>query len=250
MQSSLGSVQDNGAVLRRYRSLIEKFRREFGARMAGAKNLPGASGILFTRSTMRRFLFMVCGFTWLFAFGSVCRSQEVQAAYGFHLNGEPVRSLAPSGASAVVLFFAASDCPISNRYLPEIRRIEEKFAAQNVVLWFVYPNYGETSEGVKQHEAAYGAEKHILLDPDHRLVALAHARVTPEAAVLVPEHAGSESLRAMFHGRIDDRYLSIGRERPKATQHDLERAITDVLQHRAVEPPNGPAVGCGIIGHP
>lgn len=204
--------------------------------------------MLFTRSTMRRFLFMIVGFMWVLVMPGSCYCQGVPAAYGLLLNGEPARSLAPSGASAVVLFFAASDCPISNRYLPEIRRIEEKFAAQHVVVWFVYPNFGETSEGVKRHEAAYGVEEHVLLDPDHQLVALAHARVTPEAAVLVPEHPGSESLRAVFHGRIDDRYLSLGQERPKATQHDLERAITDVLQHRVVEPPNGPAVGCGIIG--
>jgi hypothetical protein len=249
MLSSLERVQDNRAGSR-FRSLIEETRRDFGARRVGSEHLPGASKMLFTRSTMRRFLFMVWGFMWVFDLGSACHSQGVPAAYGFHLNGEPVRSLAPSAAAVVVLFFAASDCPISNRYVPEIRRIEEKFAAQNVVLWFVYPNFGETPEGVKRHEAAYGAEEHILLDPNHQLVALAHTRVTPEAAVLVPDHPGGESLRPVFHGRIDDRYLSLGQERPKATQHDLERAIADVLQHRAVEPPNGPARGCGIIGRP
>jgi hypothetical protein len=199
---------------------------------------------------MRRFLCMVVGFMWLTVIPDSCRSQGLPAAYGLHLNGEPVRSLAPSGAAAVVLFFAASDCPISNRYLPEIRSIEDKFAAQHVVVWFVYPNFGETSEGVRRHETAYGAEEHVLLDPNHQLVALAHARITPEAAVLVPEHPGGDGLRAVFHGRIDDRYISLGQERPKATQHDLERAIIDVLQHRAVEPADGPAVGCGIIGRP
>lgn len=161
-----------------------------------------------------------------------------------------LHALPPPVRRPLFSFFVASDCPISNRYIPEMQRLENKFAAQHVVFWFVYPNVGETSEAVRQHEAAYGHEKNILLDPHHQLVALTHAKVTPESAVLVPEHPGAETLRTVYHGRIDDRYLQIGQERPTATEHDLERAIADVLQHRAVQQPGGPAVGCGIIGQP
>jgi hypothetical protein len=199
---------------------------------------------------MRRMLFMV----WLFLItvpgGKICQAQGGSTTYGYHLNGEAVRRLAPPGTSAVVLFFAATDCPISNRYLPEVRRIEEEFAAQGVMVWFVYPNFGTSANDVRKHEMAYGSEEHVLLDPDHQLVALAHAKITPESAVLVPGPGGTETFRTVYHGRIDDRYLSLGQERPQATQHDLERAIVDVLQHRPVEQPNGPSVGCGIIGHP
>jgi thiol-disulfide isomerase/thioredoxin len=180
----------------------------------------------------------------------VSGAQRVPSAYGFDLNGQPVTRLAAPGTEAVVLFFVASDCPISNRYIPELHRIESKFAAQHVVFWFVYPNVGEAPDAVRQHEAAYGAEEHVLLDPHHQLVALAHAKVTPESAVLVPERGGTEALRTVYHGRIDDRYVQIGQERPRATQHDLERAIVDVLQHRSVEQPDGQTVGCGIIGQP
>jgi thiol-disulfide isomerase/thioredoxin len=180
----------------------------------------------------------------------VSGAQRVPSAYGFDLNGQPVTRLAAPGTEAVVLFFVASDCPISNRYIPELHRIESKFAAQHVVFWFVYPNVGEAPDAVRQHEAAYGAEEHVLLDPHHQLVALAHAKVTPESAVLVPERGGTEALRTVYHGRIDDRYVQIGQERPRATQHDLERAIVDVLRHRSVEQPDGQTVGCGIIGQP
>lgn len=180
----------------------------------------------------------------------VSHAQQLPTVYGYDLNGKSITRLSTPGTEAIVLFFIASDCPISNRYLPEMKRIESKFAAQHVVFWFVYPNVGETSEGVRRHEAAYGAEGHILLDPHHNLVAIVHAKVTPESAVLVPEHGGAETLRAVYHGRIDDRYIEIGRERPAATQHDLQRALVDVLEHRFVQPPDGSAVGCGIIGQP
>jgi hypothetical protein len=210
----------------------------------------GLFGILSTQRVMRQSSFRVWALACVLAITLVSHAQRVPSAYGYNMNGQPVTRLATPGTEAIVLFFVASDCPISNRYLPEIQRIEDKFAAQHVVFWFVYPNVGEALEAVRQHEAAYGPEKNVLLDPHHQLVALTHAKVTPESAVLVPGHAGTETLRTVYHGRIDDRYLQIGQERPSATQHDLERAIGDVLQHRPVQQPDGPAVGCGIIGQP
>ena len=206
--------------------------------------------ILFTRSVMRRSFFEILALVCISTAPLLCHAQRGSFVYGYNTNGQPVTRLAAPGTEAIVLFFIASDCPISNRYIPEMQDLEAKFAAQHVVFWFVYPNVGETPESVRQHEVAYGAERHVLLDPDHQTVSLAHAKLTPESAVLVPERQGTETLRAVYHGRIDDRYIQFGQERPKTTQHDLERAIGDVLQHRIVEQPNGPAVGCGIIGHP
>ena len=202
------------------------------------------------QSIMRHSSFKTWALACVLTIVPVSHAQQMPTAYGYDLNGQPITRLSTADTEAIVLFFIASDCPISNRYLPEMQRIESKFAAQHVVFWFVYPNFGETSEAVRRHEAAYGAEGHILLDPHHKLVAITHAKVTPESAVIVPEHRGAETFRTVYHGRIDDRYLEIGRERPAATQHDLERAIVDVLQHRFVQPPDGSAVGCGIIGQP
>lgn len=179
----------------------------------------------------------------------VSKAKRVQTEYGYNLNGQLITRLADPGTEAVVLFFVASDCPISNRYIPEIRRLEAKYAEQHVIVWFVYPNVGETVEGVRRHEETYGPEAHVLLDPYHRLVGLTNATVTPESAVLVPEDPGALAFRSVYHGRIDDRYVEIGRERPEATRYELERALADVLEHRPVQQADGPAIGCGIMGH-
>ena len=58
------------------------------------------------------------------------------------LGGRPITQLAPPGTRAVVLFFAASDCPISNRYVPEIQRLTKQFEPLGVRVWFVYPKIG------------------------------------------------------------------------------------------------------------
>ena len=44
---------------------------------------------------------------------------EAAKNYGLNLDGQPVHQLSVSGTRIVVLVFAASDCPISTRYIPE-----------------------------------------------------------------------------------------------------------------------------------
>jgi len=150
-------------------------------------------------------------------------------------------------ARAVVLYFIASDCPVSNRLLPEMLRIEREFAASRVHFFFVYPNTTETAATIRVHRAAYGLAYNTLTDPRETLARLTSANVTPEAAVLIPQN---KSLRPVYTGRIDDRYLSLGTERPAATRHDLEDAIAAVLADRPVPPPGGPPVGCAFMTLP
>jgi thiol-disulfide isomerase/thioredoxin len=161
------------------------------------------------------------------------------------LGGNAIAQLAPAGARAVVLFFAASDCPISNRYIPEIQRLEKEFGPRGVRVWFVYPNPGDSAKVVRAHDAEYSITgTNTALDTAQNLVQMAHVTITPEAAVFVPEGSG---LREVYRGRIDDRYIAFGQERPRAQHHDLEDAIRAVLAKQPVPKPGGPPVGCSIV---
>ncbi len=166
------------------------------------------------------------------------------AFYGYDLHGKSVAELATSGTEAVVLLFIATDCPVSNRYAPEIERLKGEFAGKRVAFWLIYPNATETTEGVLHHQEAFSLEGDTLVRPSQWFMAESQATITPEAAVLIP--AGS-SWRTVYAGRIDNRYVDIGRERPRATRHDLEEAVEAVLAHQPVIPPGGPPVGCGIV---
>jgi hypothetical protein len=168
-------------------------------------------------------------------------------AYGFDLRGRPIYQLASTHGEAVVLLFIATDCPISNRYVPEIQRLEKEFAGKPVAFWLVYPNATETAEGVLRHQTDYGLTGATLVHPTQWLLAGARPSVTPEAAVMGLANSSEQVLRTVYLGRIDNRYVDIGRERPRATRHDLEDAISAVLDHQDVAPPGGPPVGCGVI---
>ncbi|MFT4114336.1 redoxin domain-containing protein [Silvibacterium sp.] len=160
------------------------------------------------------------------------------------LDGQPIQSLAPSGTRVVVLVFVASDCPISNRYLPELAQLAAQHETKGVRLWLVYPNPGDTAGVVRRQQAQFDVHLPTALDAAQTLVKLAHIHVTPEAAVFRPNGSG---LRELWHGRIDDRYLSFGHERPQAFHHDLEDAIRALLEGRQPQPAGGPAIGCTII---
>ncbi len=164
--------------------------------------------------------------------------------WGRDLQGRPVERLSLPDTHLVVLIFTASDCTISNRYLPEIARLREEFSSRKVVFWWVYPNPGDTAAVVRQHQEQFSISGETVLDTEQRLVRLAHASATPETAVFTVTESG---LREVYHGRIDNRYISIGKGRPQASEHYLEQAIWAALNGKAVALPVTRPVGCSIV---
>jgi hypothetical protein len=121
-----------------------------------------------------------------------------------------------------------------------VKRLHDQFAPQQVAFWMVYPNPAESPAAIQKHLEAFSYPVHALRDPSHELVKLAKAVVTPEAAVF-------DRTRALvYHGRIDDRYVSIGVERPVASRHDLAEALTAAVAGQPVREPVTQAVGCYI----
>ena len=139
------------------------------------------------------------------------------------------------------------DCPIANRYAPEIVRLSDLFSPQGVAFWLVYADPPPDAQAIRAHLRAYGLPDQALRDPEHALVRAAGARVTPEAVVFIPDPGGP---KLVYRGRIDDRYQDFGRMRPSATVHDLEDALTAVLSGRTVARSEAPAVGCFITKRP
>lgn len=181
----------------------------------------------------------------LFLLAVTCgQSSQALDAYGVDLQGHPVQQLAGPSIGIVVLIFAASDCPISNRYVPEVARLNREFSAKGVRIWWVFPNPEDTARVVAQHDHDFAIREATLLDRHQTVVHLAHVSVTPEAVVFKTDGSG---LQEVYRGRIDDRYLSIGQERPQPQHHDLEVAIASALAGKPIPGPAGPPVGCSIV---
>lgn len=155
------------------------------------------------------------------------------------LAGNPVNPLKASAGKVVVLIFVRTDCPISNRYAPTIQHLSADFAG-HAAFWLVYPSKEESAEAIRKHDNEYGYKIPAVRDPQKVLVKEGHAQITPEAAVF------SATGELVYHGRIDNLYVDLGKTRTIATTHELNDAIRAALSGKPFAPENSHAVGCYI----
>jgi hypothetical protein len=153
------------------------------------------------------------------------------------LDGKAVDPFA-TAAKVRVFVFVRTDCPVSNRYAPELKRLNDEFAPRGAAFSLVYADPAQTSEGIRQHIEEYKFPGAVIRDPGHSLVRLAKVTITPEAAVF------SSSGKLLYHGRIDNRYVELGKAMPSPTRRDLEDAIAAALDGRPQPEASAPAVGC------
>lgn len=157
------------------------------------------------------------------------------------LNGRPVDPFARDGGQrATVLLFITNDCPISNAFAPEVKRICDAYTPQRVNIYLVYADPALTAADARKHYKDYGYTCGALLDPQHVLARKAGATVTPEAAVFLPDG------REVYRGRINDLYVDYGKARFAATTNDLRDVLELIAHDRPVEGRTTVAVGCHI----
>jgi len=142
-------------------------------------------------------------------------------------------------ARATAFIFIHPDCPVSNRYAPEMNRLRDEYAAQNIALFVVYPGREDDEATIRAHYADYGLRMTALRDPDFRLADRAGATMTPEAAVFVDG-------RLVYRGRIDDRAPRLGVWRPIPKVRDLADVLGRIVSGQAIAFRTTQAVGCYI----
>ena len=149
-----------------------------------------------------------------------------------------------SEIKAVVFLFVSVECPISNSYAPEFKRLGVDFGPKHVLIRLVYPNVDESTDAIRKHLKEFALPFPALRDPRHELVKAAGVRTTPEAAIFSPKSG------FVYHGRIDNRYADLGVARPEATEHDLRDALSALLVGKPVAHTTTRAVGCSIAPLP
>ena len=147
-----------------------------------------------------------------------------------------VSALLSQSNELTVYVFTTTDCPISNRYAPEIQRIAARFGSKARFV-LVYPVRSDTPEMIQAHKKRFAYSIESVRDVDQKLVKLTGVSVTPEVAVM----KGSQLL---YRGRIDDRYVDFGKDRQVASQHDLEVALESATTGKPIAIKHTQAVGC------
>lgn len=144
------------------------------------------------------------------------------------------------GAKSTVLLFIAVDCPISNRYAPEMARIHKDFAEKGITFVRVYVDDSVALDDIKKHGVEFKMPSRALLDGKHTLVKALGMTVTPEVAVVAADGT------LQYRGRINDMYMEHSRVRDGQFRQDLREALTEILAGKPVSKPFTTAIGCGI----
>jgi hypothetical protein len=170
---------------------------------------------------------------------------SAQGSGGVDLSGRAIDPLDMAGGTrATVLVFTRTDCPIANRLLPTVERLRAAYEPKSVRFWLVFVDPSEPPAAIQQHLTAFGQHSTAIRDPRHVLVKMTGATRTPEAAVFVQE---GPKRRLVYRGRIDNRYVDVGRARPTPSSHDLQDALDAALAGGISGPPRiTQPVGCII----
>jgi thiol-disulfide isomerase/thioredoxin len=171
------------------------------------------------------------------------RVKDVQVG---DLDGRVIRPFA-TGAAASVVFFVATDCPVSNAYAPEIERVCREFAPRGVGCSLMYEDVDTAASPatldrqVRTHLDEY---KHrglpAAIDRSRAVATAVRATITPTAVVVDRQGA------VRYRGRVDNLYAALGKTRQQITSRDLRDALDAVLAGRPVAHPETEAIGCFI----
>jgi peroxiredoxin len=131
-------------------------------------------------------------------------------------------------ARAVALFFITAECPISNRYAPEINRLVADYSARGVAFYGVHSDPDIGPAAALRHAQDYSFDFPVLLDPAQILAGKTGVILTPTAVILSP--AGE----LLYRGGIDNRYLDFGKYRGAGVKPDLRLALDAVIAGKPV----------------
>jgi Redoxin len=163
------------------------------------------------------------------------------------VHGQPQRPFEAKGKAAIV-FFITDECPISNRYAHEIRRICEAYG-DRAKCTLAYVDADLTTAKVEKHMSEFGHGNYpAIIDGKQILTKAAGATVTPEAAVILPNG------EIAYRGRVDNTWAALGQARREATVMDLRNALDQVSAGKPVAVPRTKPIGCYItpvelLGH-
>lgn len=163
------------------------------------------------------------------------------------VNGQAFALFAPKGPASVV-FFIASDCPISNWYAPTIQQVCREYGSRGVDCTLVYEDVdlGATPAAldadVRTHlrEYRYGSMS-ATVDRTRAVAKRAKATITPQVVLVDRDGA------IRYRGRIDNAYADLGKPRQHVTSHDLRASLDAVLAGRDVPTPETEPLGCYIV---
>ena len=143
-----------------------------------------------------------------------------------------------SGMKAVVLVFLGPECPISQRYVPELNRIAADPGTNALEFYGVISSPSLARTQALAFVREYAIRFPVLFDDAGRLARWLRPTHVPEVYVLKPDGD------VVYRGRIDDGYESPGKPRAVVRNRELRDALNAVLVGKSPPKRFARPVGC------
>lgn len=143
------------------------------------------------------------------------------------------------GNKPLVIFIFSAFCPVSNKYGPELARLENDYAARGISFLLVAPTTSETASDLTNYIAKYHLKSPVVKDAHDVLVQALGATTTTETFVL------DAARKLIYRGAINDQYgLGYSREAPSHTY--LRDALEAMLHGQSPAIAATTAPGCDL----
>ena len=156
------------------------------------------------------------------------------------IDGQHHQPLRADPGEASVIIFATTDCPIGNKFCPEIERIYAHYDKKQVRLILAHVDPDVTPASARRHAKDYGLTCPITIDARHEMAKETGVTRTPEAVVITGDG------RIAYRGRINDQFHALGDRKNQISSHDLRNALDAVLEGAPVPVSRTEAVGCTL----
>lgn len=140
-----------------------------------------------------------------------------------------------------VYIFLLDECKICREYGPELKKYSEKFQSDKIEFVGVFPNFSSKKENIEKYKSEFDLKFELKTDYFKKLSNKFGARVLPEVFVY---DAITDSV--VYSGRIDDRYVSIGKRKRIIKNYELENALQSIVENQDIKINKTEAVGCFI----
>jgi len=140
-------------------------------------------------------------------------------------------------AQIEVIFFLSPTCKICQFYSLEMRDLYQEYSPQRIEFKAFSPKGFVTDSALVAFVQNYQLPFEVLKDDVmHRQLG---ATLTPEVFVIYRD-------QTVYHGRIDDSFVRVGKRRTLTKNRELRAALDALLNGRTIEIDHAPAVGCII----
>lgn len=135
-----------------------------------------------------------------------------------------------------LLFFADLSCPCVQAYNGRMKALQEKYEAQGLRVAYIFPAPDDSAAAIRKLAAAQSYPWPSVRDADQKLMKRFNVQCTTETFLLDREG------RLRYHGRVDESTF----EPDKASSHDLDNAISALLENKDVPVTETAAYACTI----